>query len=140
MIRRPPISTLTDPLFPDTTLFRSSGTADRSDIVVTATATTATKTDTPILRVPQAIEIVTAEAMQDRRVQTIREALKYTSGVSNASDDSRGDFNLIRGHEWVLFVVSLKRNYGFVFMPRVDGTPPERVKALTGPAALLYRP
>src|SRR3546814_16180854 len=135
MIRRPPISTLTDPLFPDTTLFRSSGTADRSDIVVTATATTATKTDTPILRVPQAIEIVTAEAMQDRGVQTIREALKYTSGVSNASDESRGDFNIIRGHELVLLVDGLKRNYGLVVLPSVDCNTLDRLEGFIGRAA-----
>src|SRR3546814_20207434 len=70
---------------------QTSGTADRSDIVVTATATTATKTDTPILRVPQAIEIVTAEAIQDRSVPTIRQALQYTSGCTNASAAPRGD-------------------------------------------------
>src|SRR3546814_12361517 len=118
---------------------QTSGTADRSDVVVTATATTATKTDTPILRCPQAIEIVTAEAMQDRGVQTIREALKYTSGVSNASDDSRGDFNIIRGHESVLFVDGLKRNYGFVFMPRVDVNKTERVEVRIGRAACRER-
>lgn len=118
---------------------QSSDTEDRTDIVVTGTtATTATKTDTPILRVPQAIEIVTTEAMQDRGALSIREALKYTSGVSNASDDSRGDFNIIRGHESVLFVDGLKRNYGFVFMPRVDVNTLERVEVLIGPASVLY--
>lgn len=112
---------------------------DRSDIVVTATsATTATKTDTPILRIPQAIEVVSLEEMKDRGALNIREALKYTSGVSNGSDDSRGDFNIIRGHESVLYVDGLKRNYGFVFMPRVDINTLERVEVLIGPASVLY--
>ncbi|KAK4015028.1 hypothetical protein OUZ56_027543 [Daphnia magna] len=88
---------------------------DESDIVVTATASTATKTDTPILRIPQAIEVVTVEEMQDRGAQNIREALKYTAGVYNGGDDSRGDFNIVRGFESVLCVDGLKRNYGFVY-------------------------
>src|SRR3546814_18853777 len=65
-------------------------------------------------------------------------ALPISSGVSNASDDSRGDFNIIRGHESVLFVDGLKRNYGFVFMPRVDVNTLERVEVLIGPASVLY--
>jgi len=120
---------------------QSAETEDRSDIVVTATtATTGTKTDTPILRIPQAIEVLTTEEIQDRGGQNIREALLYTAGVSSATggDDSRGDFNRIRGHESVLYVDGLKRNYGFVFMPRVDINTLERVEVLIGPASVLY--
>lgn len=117
---------------------QSADTEDRTDIVVTATVTTATKTDTPILRIPQAIEVVSVDDMKDRGAQNIREALKYTSGVSNGSDDSRGDFNIIRGHESVLYVDGLKRNYGFVFMPRVDINTLDRVEVLIGPASVLY--
>src|SRR3989344_5464240 len=75
--------------------YAQSEPTDESDIVVTATASTATKTDTPILRIPQAIEVVTVEEMQDRGAQNIREALKYTAGVYNGGDDSRGDFNTV---------------------------------------------
>src|SRR3546814_5273267 len=101
--------------------FAQSGPANESEIVVTGiTATTATKTDTPILRIPQAIEVVTIEEIQDRGAQNIREALKYTAGVYNGGDDSRGDFNIIRGFESVLYVDGLKRNYGFVYMPRPE--------------------
>src|SRR3546814_2942211 len=82
MLRRPPRSTRTDTLFPYTTLFRS-----------------------------QAIEVVSSEDIQDRGAQNIREALNYTAGVYNGGDDSRGDFNYIRGFESVLYVDGLKRNY-----------------------------
>lgn len=110
-----------------------------SDIVVTATsATSATKTDTPILRIPQAIEVVTVEEIQERGALNIREALKYTAGVYNGGDDSRGDFNNIRGFESVLYVDGLKRNYGFVYMPRPEIATLERVEVLVGPASVLY--
>ncbi len=115
--------------------------AESTEVLVTGTrATTATKTDTPILRVPQAIEVVTTEDVLERGGQSIREALQYTAGVSSATggDDSRGDFNSVRGHESVLYVDGLKRNYGFVFMPRVDINTLERVEVLIGPASQLY--
>ncbi|MCW5579785.1 MAG: TonB-dependent siderophore receptor [Luteimonas sp.] len=107
-------------------------------VVVGERAVTATKTDTPVLRTPQAVEIVTVEEMQDRGAQNIREALHYTAGVYNGSDDSRGDFNYIRGFESVLYVDGLKRNYGFVYMPRPDISTLERVETLVGPASVLY--
>ena len=117
---------------------QSSEAENHSDIVVTGTATTATKTETPILRIPQAIEVISLEEIQDRGAQNIREALKYTAGVYNAGDDSRGDFNIIRGFESVLYVDGLKRNYGFVYMPRPEIATLERVEVLVGPASVLY--
>lgn len=117
---------------------QSEEAVDSSDIVVTGTASTATKTDTPILRIPQAIEVISLDEMQDRGAQNIREALKYTAGVYNAGDDSRGDFNVIRGFESVLYVDGLKRNYGFVYMPRPEIATLERVEVLVGPASVLY--
>lgn len=109
-----------------------------SIVVVGERAVTATKTDTPVLRTPQAIEVVTVEDMQDRGVQNIREALQYTAGVYSAGDDSRGDFNIVRGFESVLYVDGIKRNYGFVYMPRPDINTLERVETLVGPASVLY--
>src|SRR3546814_9526020 len=102
------------------------------------TASAATKAATPILRTPQAIEVVAIEKIQDRGAQNIREALKYTAGVYNGGDDSRGDFNIIRGFESVLYVDGLKRNYGFVYMPRPEIATLDRVEVLVGPASWLY--
>ena len=101
-------------------------------------AVTATKTDTPILNIPQSINIITAEQIDERGANTIVEALNYTAGVSNGGDDSRGDFNNIRGFESVLYVDGLKRNYGFVYLPRPDVNALERVEVLVGPASVLY--
>lgn len=109
------------------------------EVLVYATrAVTATKTDTPILNIPQSINIITAEQIDDRGANTIVEALNYTAGVSNGGDDSRGDFNSIRGFESVLYVDGLKRNYGFVYLPRPDINALERIEVLVGPASVLY--
>lgn len=111
---------------------------DESIIVTGARAVTATKTDTPVLRVPQTINIVTAEQIEDRGARSIIEALSYTAGVFNAGNDSRGDFNSVRGFESVLFLDGLKRNYGFVYLPRPDINTLDRVEVLVGPASVLY--
>ncbi len=112
---------------------------DLDDVVVSATrAVTATKTDTPILNIPQSINIVTSQQIDDFGARTIVEALNYTAGVSNGGDDSRGDFNSIRGFESVLYVDGLKRNYGFVYLPRADVNSLERIEVLVGPASVLY--
>lgn len=116
-----------------------SGADTLDHVTVYATrAVTATKTDTPILNIPQSINIVTAEQIADRGASTIVEALNYTAGVSNGGDDSRGDFNNIRGFESVLYVDGLKRNYGFVYLPRPDVNALERIEVLVGPASVLY--
>lgn len=110
-----------------------------ADIIVTATrATTATKTDTPILRIPQSINIVTDAQIETLGARSIVEALSYTAGVAGGNDDSRGDFNYLRGFESVLYVDGLKRNFGFVYLPRADVNALERIELLVGPASVLY--
>ncbi len=44
-------------------------------------ATAGTKTDTPIIEIPQSISVVTRDQMDARAVQTVVEALQYTPGV-----------------------------------------------------------
>src|SRR3546814_17047495 len=60
--------------------------------------------------------------------------------ISDWSSDvcSSDLFNYIRGFESVLYVDGLKRNYGFVYMPRTEIATLERVEVLVGPASLLY--
>ncbi|MGX2010514.1 TonB-dependent receptor plug domain-containing protein, partial [Enterobacter asburiae] len=43
---------------------------------------TATKTDTPIQKVPQSISVVTAEEMALHQPKSVKEALSYTPGVA----------------------------------------------------------
>ena len=117
----------------------SDSATQSNDILVTGTrAVSATKTDTPVLRIPQSINIVTAQQLEDRGANSMTEALSYTAGVSTTSNDSRGDFNYIRGFESVLYLDGLKRNYGFVYLPRPDINMLDRVEVLVGPASVLY--
>ena len=42
---------------------------------------TGTKSDTPIAKTPQSVSVVSREQMQDQKVESVAEALRYTPGV-----------------------------------------------------------
>lgn len=68
----------------------------------TATAASAaTKTNTPLVEIPQTVSAVTRENLNDRNVQTLQEALNYTSGASTSvfGSDPRYESIYIRGFD-----------------------------------------
>ncbi len=121
-----------------TALAQSDG--EKDEIIVTGVtrAVTATKTDTPNTEIPQSITVVTIEQIKEQGAQNIREALRYTAGVTSGGDDTRGDFNNIRGFFAATYLDGLKRNFGFVYTPRADPNTLERLEVLLGPSAVLY--
>jgi iron complex outermembrane receptor protein len=113
--------------------------ADQEEIIIRAQrAVTATKTDTPLIEIPQSISVVTEQQIVDQGATTVLGALKYTAGLVNLADDTRGDFNITRGFWAVNYLDGLKREFGFVFLPRAEIYGLERVEVLLGPSANLY--
>ena len=114
-------------------------TAREEEVIVTGThAVTATKTDTKLVEIPQSISIVSDQDIRDQGALTMQDALQYTPGVTNAGDDSRGDFNIIRSFLSEQYLDGLKRNFGFVYLPRSEVYSFDRVDVLLGPSAVLY--
>ncbi|MFM2289824.1 MAG: hypothetical protein RL684_2967, partial [Pseudomonadota bacterium] len=111
---------------------------DLDEIVVTAQAVTATKTDTPLIEIPQSISIVSSQQVSNQGATTLLGALKYTAGLANLADDTRGDFNQTRGFWAVNYLDGLKREFGFVYLPRAEIYGLQRVEVLLGPSANLY--
>jgi TonB-dependent siderophore receptor len=59
---------------------------------------TGTKTDTPIVEVPQTVNVVTADQIEATKAQTLSDVLAYTPGVvSRQANDHTGDSFTIRG-------------------------------------------
>jgi iron complex outermembrane receptor protein len=107
---------------------------------VATRSATGTKTDTPILQVPQSISVITADRMQDQGVQTVQDALRYVSGVRGEAFglDARGDSSKIRGSTPVLFLDGLQQTFGNYTNSRTDPFTLERLEVLKGPSSMLY--
>jgi iron complex outermembrane recepter protein len=103
------------------------------------TATTATKTDTPIFDLPVSIQVVPREVLDDRQVILLQDALETVSGVVPfAGGGSAFDNPRIRGFE------AFRNVYRDGFRGRFFGNyiqstaHLERVEVLKGPASVLY--
>ena len=111
---------------------------------VATTTMAGTKTDTPIIEIPNSIYVVTKQLMQDQQPQSVVEALRYTPGVyaeangtySNGSNSSGGTSNGIyqRGFGSTPFVDGLQWNSAAsgetAFL--------ERITAVNGPSSVMY--
>ena len=121
-----------------------SSEAERADgpvegYVATRSAT-GTKTDTPLLLVPQSISVITADRIQDQGAQTLQDALRYVSGVRGEAFglDARGDSSKIRGSTPVLYLDGLQQTFGSYTNTRTDPFTLERIEVLKGPSSMLY--
>ncbi|WP_164844033.1 TonB-dependent siderophore receptor [Croceicoccus ponticola] len=112
---------------------------DANEIIVTGRAITATKTDTPLVEIPQSISVVTEEEMRDRTVVDFQDIYRYSAGVqTTGSIDSRGDFILTRGFDAAQYLDGLKRMPDFIYGARLEPFSLERAEVLRGPSSVLY--
>lgn len=72
-----------------------------TDSFVGGYSPTGSKTDTPVLDMPAAVSVITEKELQTRAVQSLQQALTYTSSVSvdEFGSDDRYDFFRIRGFD-----------------------------------------
>ncbi|HSH73104.1 MAG TPA: TonB-dependent siderophore receptor [Methylophilaceae bacterium] len=104
-------------------------------------AISATKTDTPIIEVPQSISVITADQMEDQKAESLQAALRYSAGVvaDQYGDDSRGDSFAIRGLDATTYLNGLReRNTYYTETTRPDPYMLERIEILRGPSSMLY--
>ncbi|WP_242447068.1 TonB-dependent siderophore receptor [Nitrosomonas supralitoralis] len=107
---------------------------------------TATKTDTPILEIPQSISVVTRNEMDMRSVQNFTEALRYVPGVTvdQFGFDGRGfEYLLMRGFN-ALTTANFRDGLsnaaqGLLFNSFITDTYGlERVDVLRGPSSVMF--
>lgn len=100
-------------------------------------ATTATKTNTPILDIPASIQVIPQQVLEDQQVTSLEEALQNSSSVIYNSTDTGSDVNFsIRGFDQAPVLEDGFRQYDFVEIPEVANI--ERIEILKGPASILY--
>ncbi|MEP9349432.1 TonB-dependent siderophore receptor [Xanthobacter sp. KR7-225] len=102
---------------------------------------TGSKTDTPLIEIPQSVSVVTRDQMDDRAVQNVGQALDYSVGVLGQpfGTDPRFDAPLLRGFDAAnsqyLNGLKLMRELGAV---SIEPYGLERIDVLLGPASVLY--
>lgn len=109
-------------------------------------SSTATKTGTPLIEVPQSVSVVTRDEIDRRGAVSVTEALRYTAGVTaeSAGMDSRVDDVNIRGFDASsfsnnIFVDGLRLPQGGQWTrPAFDAYLLDRIEVLKGPSAVLY--
>ena len=113
------------------------GEAENDDYVV-PDATTATRTDTPLKDIPQSIQVVPQQVIEDQQATRLEDVLRNVSGVS--AGDSFGDSVerfVIRGFAQDTTLVNGFRQGAFgQGFPSLEGL--ERIEVLKGPASILY--
>ena len=121
--------------------------ADEVDVVAPApgylaeSATSASKTSTPIAELPQAVTVITAELVEDTNAQGLQDALSYAAGVRSDAFglDSRTDSMLVRGAYPDEYLDGMRQTFNYyTSTTRTDPFLLERIEVLRGPASVLY--
>jgi iron complex outermembrane recepter protein len=100
-------------------------------------ATSATRTNTPIRDIPQSIQVIPREVLEDQGIIRVRDALENTSGSSNAGYYQGFSESIsLRGFGANLFQDGIRsyQNFGG-FIETADI---ERIEVLKGPASVLF--
>lgn len=97
---------------------------------------TATKTDTRLQDVPQAVSVVTQEVMRDQGMTSLADALRLVPGVGVAQGEGNRDTPVLRGNSSTgdLFVDGLRDDVPYIR----DVYNVERVEVLKGPNAMIF--
>lgn len=111
---------------------------------VATRSATGSKTDAPIIEIPQTINVVTADQMKAQGAQSVSEALRYTPGVRSEGYGAASPFDVytqVRGFRTDLYLDGLRLPTGGIEGTAsgvVDPWALERLEVLKGPASGLY--
>ncbi|MEA5513949.1 TonB-dependent siderophore receptor [Nodularia sp. UHCC 0506] len=97
-----------------------------------------TRTDTPIIDVPQAIQVIPQQVIQDQGTRSVGEVLKNTSSASTGRTPSQAQAlnPVIRGFESGNILRNGLRDETLRFTSDISNV--ERVEILKGPASVLF--
>jgi iron complex outermembrane receptor protein len=110
---------------------------------VATSSSAGTKTNTPLIETPQSISVVTKKELEDRNVQTLKDAVNYTPGVTTSAFgyDPRFDAFSIRGFDVTytgIYRDGLRQGGGNFVIPKIEPYGLDSVSILRGPASGLY--
>lgn len=114
------------------------------DGYVATRSATGTKTDTPILEIPQAVNVITADQIETQGARNLTQALRYTPGLGvNGFTDRNAIADEITSRGFAPTPLYLDGAYlpyagSLGGAPQIDPYTLERVEVLKGPSSVLY--
>ncbi|WP_262964158.1 TonB-dependent receptor [Methylobacter psychrophilus] len=98
--------------------------------------TTAVKTDTALIDLPQSITVISQELIKDQNMQSIADTVRYVPGVSIAQGEGRRDNPIFRGNSSSsdMYVDGIRDDVQYYR----DLYNIERVDVLKGPNAMIF--
>lgn len=138
----PPVAQPAPAVAPEPASTETSGDADGGlssggvDGYRATRTSTGTKTDTPLIDIPQAITVITEERAQDQHAVDVGKALQYVPGVIVAQGEGNRDQIVIRGQNTTadFFVDGVRDDVQyFRDLYNVD-----RLEVLKGPNAMIF--
>ncbi|ESA33606.1 hypothetical protein N836_20765 [Leptolyngbya sp. Heron Island J] len=117
-------------------------TGDNEDSYLVPTASTTTRTDTPLRDIPQSIQVIPRQVIEDQQATSIEDVLNNAASVTFLGNvDSQGLNFAVRGFDDAPLLRDGFRLLGFAgsggaTTPEVANL--ERVEVLKGPASVLY--
>jgi len=98
--------------------------------------TTATKTNTDILDIPQALTVISEKQIEDQAIRSVAELLTFVPGASPATGESNRDTFTLRGNSSTadFFVDGIRDDVQYFR----DFYTVERVETLKGPNAMIF--
>lgn len=111
---------------------------------VASRSATGTKTDTPILEIPQAINVITADQVQAQGARNLTQALRYTPGLATGGFTDRNSIaDEITSRGFAPTPLYLDGAYlpyagSLGGAPQIDPYTLERIEVLKGPSSVLY--
>ncbi|NEO28721.1 MAG: TonB-dependent receptor plug domain-containing protein, partial [Kamptonema sp. SIO4C4] len=119
-------------------------TAEAQEDYFVPDASTATRTEAPILEVPQSVQVIPQEVLEDQQVTSLDESLRNVSGVFGGTTEGTGFRFSIRGFQRASvlqdgFDISASDNLGRSgFQTFAEVANLERIEVLKGPSSILY--
>ncbi|MDP3745914.1 MAG: TonB-dependent siderophore receptor [Phenylobacterium sp.] len=108
----------------------------RRDAYDAKQTSTATKTDTPLRDVPQAVTVITEELMRDQAMQSMADVVRYVPGVTMGQGEGHRDAPTIRGNASTAdFYVDGVRDDVQYYRDIYNA---QRVEVLKGPNAMIF--
>lgn len=101
---------------------------------------TGTKTDTPLIEVPQAISVITRDQIDTRRANSINEALHYAPGVFAEGQGPQNETMVyMRGFQGNRYSNTIYLNgLRAIGHPIVEPYGIDRIEVMRGPSSVLY--